>query len=190
MRDTELNELVHRIGYQEGMPVVINPGVLDPMEFIGAVLNLRLPNPFMPDAPSRIATDTSQKIPVRFGETIKAYQNSSDHKVSDLVYIPLTIAGWCRYLMGIDDNGNDFPLSPDPMLQELQGYLGGVNLGDEEVSSEVLSPILSNEKIFGVNLYEVGIGKRIEGMFVELIEGKGAIRATLKRYLSSYDNAK
>ena len=27
----------------------------------------------MPDAPQRIATDTSQKLSIRFGETIKKY---------------------------------------------------------------------------------------------------------------------
>ena len=57
----------------EAMPVVVDPGVLNPYEFIGAVLNKRLPNPFMPDAPQRIACDTSQKLPIRFGETLKKY---------------------------------------------------------------------------------------------------------------------
>ena len=36
-------------------------------------MNERLPNPFMPDDPRRIATDTSQKVGIRFGETIKSY---------------------------------------------------------------------------------------------------------------------
>ena len=39
-----------------------DPGVLNPYEFIGTVINKRLPNPFMPDAPQRIATDTSQDV--------------------------------------------------------------------------------------------------------------------------------
>jgi len=183
MRDPELKKLVYKIGYDEGMPVVVNPGVLDPQEFIKAVLELRLPNPFMPDAPQRIATDTSQKIPIRFGETIKAYYNSNNLKVTDLTYIPLTIAGWCRYLMGIDDNGNPFTPSPDPLLEELQGYLKDVKLGDTELKKDILKPILSNDKIFAVNLYQVGLGEKIEGMFKELIAEKGAVRKTLKKYL-------
>lgn len=183
MRDAELVKLVNRIGYVEGMPVVVNPGVLDPQDFIKAVLELRLPNPFMPDAPQRIATDTSQKLPIRFGETIKAYHKSSSLKVTDLTLIPLTLAGWCRYLMGIDDQGNAFTPSPDPLLTELQGYVKDVRLGDKELAKEVLKPILSNEKIFAVNLYEVGLGEKIEGMFLELIAGTGAIRATLQKYL-------
>lgn len=183
MRDPELKELVYRIGYDEGMPVVVNPGVLNPQEFIKAVLELRLPNPFMPDAPQRIATDTSQKIPIRFGETIKAYYSGNSLKVTDLTLIPLTIAGWCRYLMGIDDQGNPFTPSPDPLLEELQGYVKNVKLGDKDIRKDTLRPILSNEKIFAVNLYEVGLGEKIEGMFTELIAGKGAVRETLKKYL-------
>ncbi len=183
MRDKELKELVHRIGYVEGMPVVVNPGVLDPQDFIKAVLELRLPNPFMPDAPQRIATDTSQKLPIRFGETIKAYHKSETLKVTDLTLIPLTIAGWCRYLMGIDDNGKAFTPSPDPLLAELQGYVKDLQLGETKLPKDVLKPILSNDKIFAVNLYEVGLGERIEGMFLELIAGPGAIRTTLQKYL-------
>lgn len=183
MQDNELKQLVHRIGYIEGMPVVVNPGVLDPQDFIRSVLELRLPNPFMPDAPQRIATDTSQKLPIRFGETIKAYQESDILKATDLTLIPLTIAGWCRYLMGVDDSGRAFTPSPDPLLGELQGYVEKIKLGDTKLVKNALRPILSNDKIFAVNLYEVGLGEKIEGMFLELIAGIGAVRATLQKYL-------
>lgn len=183
MRDTELTKLVNKIGYDEGMPVVVNPGVLNPQDFIKAVLTLRLPNPFMPDAPQRIATDTSQKIPIRFGETMKAYAESSSLNINDLTLIPLTIAGWCRYLMGIDDNGNAFTPSPDPLLSELQEYVKNIKLGDTKLEQDVLKPILSDKKIFAVDLYEVGLAEKIEGMFLELIAGNDAVRKTLKKYL-------
>jgi fructuronate reductase len=183
MRDTELVKLINKIGYDEGMPVVIDPGVLNPQDFIKAVLEHRLPNPFMPDSPQRIATDTSQIIPIRFGETIKAYAADDTLKAADLTFIPLAIAGWLRYLMGIDDNGEKFSPSPDPMLTELQEQIKSVKLGDGKLPQYVLQPILSNKKIFAVDLYEVGLGKKIEGMFLELIAGKGAVRATLKKYL-------
>lgn len=185
MRDPDLVRLVNRIGYDEGMPVVVNPGVIDPIDFIKAVLEIRLPNPFMPDAPQRIATDTSQKIPIRYGETIKSYRDSGTLKVSDLTFIPLTIAGWCRYLMGIDDEGNPFTPSPDPLLDELMEYVKDVRLGDTNADTSILRPILSNDKIFAVNLYDVGLGEKIEGMFRELTAGKGAVRDTLRKYLDS-----
>ena len=34
--------------------------------------------------------------------------------------IPLVIAGWLRYLMGIDDEGKDFEVSPDPLYGTLK----------------------------------------------------------------------
>ena len=53
MADEDLRAFIQKIGYIEAMPVVVDPGVLNPYEFIGAVINRRLPNPFMPDAPQR-----------------------------------------------------------------------------------------------------------------------------------------
>ena len=51
MRDPDLVKLIRRIGYTEGLPVVTDPGVIDPRQFIDTVVNVRLPNPFMPDTP-------------------------------------------------------------------------------------------------------------------------------------------
>ena len=118
MKDEDICGLITKIGYVEAMPVVVDPGVLKPKDFIGAVLERRLPNPFMPDAPQRIATDTSQKLPIRFGETIKGYVKNGLN-LDDLVLIPLVLAGYARYLKGIDDEGNEFEPSPDPLLDEL-----------------------------------------------------------------------
>ena len=61
----------------------------------------------MPDAPQRIATDTSQKLPIRFGETIKKYV-ARGLDMDNLVLIPLTLAGYARYLKGLDDEGHPF----------------------------------------------------------------------------------
>lgn len=49
------------------------PGAVDPAGFLDALLYERLPNPLLPDSPQRIAADTSQKMAVRFGETIRAH---------------------------------------------------------------------------------------------------------------------
>ncbi|MDK2805898.1 MAG: fructuronate reductase [Thermoanaerobacterium sp.] len=183
MKDGCLKKLVEKVGYVEGMPVVINPKVLDPEEFIKEVIEVRLPNPYMPDTPQRIATDTSQKMGIRFGETIKSYMQRSDLDVKSLKYIPLVIAGWCRYLMGIDDNGNEMALSPDPLLNDLKSHVSNIKLGDVESVKDNLRPILSNKQIFGLDLYEAGLGEMIESYFKELISGAGAVRNTLKKYL-------
>ena len=183
MEDAELRALIEKMCYDEGMPVVVNPGVIDPKEFADAVLKLRLPNPFMPDTPQRIVTDTSQKLPIRFGETIKSYLASDSLEVEVLTLIPLVLAGWCRYLMGVNDDGDVFEQSPDPRLDEVRQYVSGVTLGGVTDVHKVLEPILSDETIFAVNLYEAGLGGKIEGMFAELTAGTGAVRKTLKKYV-------
>ena len=72
MQDEDLNKMVNILGYKEGLPVVTDPGIIRPQDFIDEVIGKRIPNPFMPDTPQRIATDTSQKLSIRFGETIKS----------------------------------------------------------------------------------------------------------------------
>ncbi len=181
MKDVQLKKLIELIGYQEGLPVVVDPEVLNPKKFIDEVIQERFSNPNVPDTPQRIATDTSQKVSIRFGETIKAY----GAKAAKLEYIPLAIAGWCRYLLGIDDEGNKFELSSDPMMEYLQSNLAGVKLGSTDTADGKLTEILSNKNIFGIDLYEAGLGEKIEGYFKELIAGKHAVRDVLKKYVGN-----
>lgn len=183
MEDVQLRRLIEKIGYQEGLKVVEDPKILNPQEFIDNVINSRFSNPFIPDAPQRIATDTSQKIPIRYGKTIQAYMERDDLDVKELRFIPLVFAGFLRYLMGIDDEGNEMELSPDPLKDTLRESLKGIKLGDWDVPREALKHILSNETIFGANLCEIGLYERVEGYFKELIADKGAVRRTLIKYL-------
>ena len=181
MKDPQLSKLVTRMGYEEAMPVVVDPGILKPSEFIGAVLTKRLPNPFMPDAPQRIATDTSQKLPIRFGETLKAYRERG-LDISKLTLIPLVLAGYARYLRGLDDNGNAFEQSPDPLLAELSEIVSGLSLaGDNDWSC--LAKLFGRSDVFGVDLYEVGVGELAESLAKELFAGEGAVRRTLEKYV-------
>ncbi len=184
MKDPQLKALVEKIGYDEGIPVVVDPKILSPMDFIHEVIDQRLPNPFIPDMPQRIATDTSQKVPIRFGETIKSYAARPDLDVTGLTYIPLAIAGWLRYLLAVDDQGRPMACSSDPMLDTLQQQLSAVSLGEpESASDEVLAPILSNPALFAGDLCRAGLAGRIGGMLREMLAGPGAVRATLEHYL-------
>ncbi len=183
MENPVLRRMAERIGYQEGMPVVVNPGILSPEEFLDAVINRRISNPFMPDTPQRIACDTSQKLPIRFGETVKCYLADEDKSVDDLKLIPLVFAGWLRYLMAVDDNGKEFTPSPDPLLDTLRPYFTDLKLGQTDGAEEKLRPILENQAIFGVNLYEAGLAERVLGYFKELAAKPGAVAATLEKYV-------
>ncbi|WP_094604146.1 Polyol:NADP oxidoreductase [Sporomusa silvacetica DSM 10669] len=184
MKDVELKQLVEKVGYQEGMPVVVNPEIIQPEAFIKEVIEVRFPNPNIPDTPQRIATDTSQKVGIRFGETIKAYNERAGLDAKQLIFIPLVIAGWCRYLLGVDDQGQEMSLSSDPLLPMLSTYLTGIKVGDPQSVQGHLRPILSSKEIFGSDLYSLGLGEKVEAYFAEMIAGPGAVRTTLKKYVN------
>jgi fructuronate reductase len=188
--DPTLKELIYRQSYDEALPVVVHPGGIEPEEFLRETLEERLPNPNIPDTPARIITDTSRKVGIRYGDTIIRHGDNA----KNLKYIPLAIAGWCRYLMGINDDGNEMNYSPsaappwnrwspDPLLEQLVGHVSGIQLGKPETVGDKLRPILSDRELFGVDLYEVGLGGKIEGYFREMIAGAGAVRRTLAKYV-------
>ena len=183
MKNPLLKNMVEVIGYKEGLPVVVNPGILDPKKFIDEVVNVRIPNPFLPDSPQRIATDTSQKLSIRFGETIKAYEASPDLHTEDLKLIPLVYAGWLRYLMGIDDEGREFTPSSYPLLEEARQYVADYELSFSPKDLSKLDALLANEKIFGVNLHAIGMDTLVKQYFAELSSGVGAVAAALKKYV-------
>ena len=169
MADDDLSEFVDRLGYVESLPVVEDPGVLSPKKFLDEVVKLRLPNPFLPDTPQRIATDTSQKLSVRFGHTIGATQDKSK-----LHCVPFVLAAWFRYLTGVDDEGNAFTPSPDPRMEEVRARMAN-GLSDE---------LLSDVTLFGHDLVANGMAPVVRAKFSEMMQGKGAVRRALKKVLS------
>ena len=173
MKDADIVKLVKRLGYVEGLPVVVDPKILSPKAFIDEVVNERLPNPFMPDDPRRIATDTSQKVGIRFGETIKSYIREG-RDLGSLVSIPLAIAGWLRYLNGTFDDGTPLEVSPDPLKDELMA----------KVKEGKIREILSNPTIFGLDLTTTPLAAKIEGYYASLLEGPGSARRLLQEELA------
>lgn len=185
MKDAALVKLIEGIGYGEGLKVVANPKIIDPEAFIKEVIEERFPNPYIPDAPQRIATDTGLKIPIRFGETLKSCAERDDLDIRSLRFIPLAIAGWFRYLLAVDDFGRRFEPSPDPVAAPLAKALSDVVWDDKESYKGQLAPILRNKDMFGADLVECGLSDKIEGFFVEMLAGVGAVRATLERHTSA-----
>ena len=127
----------------------------------------------MPDTPQRIATDTSQKIPIRFGETVKSYIREG-RDLGTLVAIPLAIAGWLRYLAGTFDDGKPMEVSADPLKDELTA----------KVKAGAFREILSNETIFGLDLSKTPLADKIEGYCKKLFSGPGSARALLASELA------
>ncbi|MBQ9407773.1 MAG: mannitol dehydrogenase family protein, partial [Clostridia bacterium] len=178
MGDEDLCAMVNRIGYVEGLPVVTDPGIMEPKEFLRQVLEIRLPNCFLPDTPQRIATDTSQKLSIRFGETIKAYiEKGMD--LSVLKGIKLVEAGWLRYLMGVGDDGKEIEISADPRLEEMKQRLAGVSFMHNENADKVLTPILADASIFGLDLVAASLAEDIIASFKQMNSGAGEVRRAI-----------
>ena len=168
--------------YDEGLPVVADPGILSPQAFVDELFNDRFPNEYLGDTNLRLAVDVSQMVGIRFGETVKAYVKKFGD-ASRLTAIPLGIAGWLRYMLAVDDEGNKFELAPDPMNEEITEQLGDIVIGKPETFKDQLKPILSNERLFFTDLYKDGVGEKIEDMFREMIAGPGAVKATIHKYV-------
>ena len=162
--------------------MVESPEIIDPKAFADELFNLRFVNEYLLDTNLRLCTDESQGLGIRFGETIKAY-TAKYGSAEQLIAIPLGIAGWLRYVLAVDDAGNTYTLAPDPLAGEIADALKDVEIGNPETLKDQLKPILSNEKIFFTNLYENGVGEKIEGLFREMIAGQGAVRATIDKYM-------
>lgn len=183
MKDPDMLELARQVGYVEGMEVVPDPGILSPKAFLDELIQERFPNAYLGDTTQRLCVDVSQGIGIRFGETVKAYvAKYGDAK--KLNAIPIAIAGWLRYLLGVDDAGNRYELAPDPMVPEMQERMADIVVGDSSSFKDQLKGILSNENIFAIDLYKAGIGEKIEDIFREEIAGPGAVRKTVKKYLA------
>ena len=178
----DMMKMARMVAYDEGLPVVPDPGILSPRKFVDELFEDRFPNEYLGDTNLRLAVDVSQGVGIRFGETVKSYVEKFGD-ASRLTAIPLGIAGWLRYLLGIDDAGNHYELAPDPMSGELREQMEGIEVGRPETLKDQLRPILSNERLFFTDLYWAGIGEKIEEMFREMIGGAGAVKATVHKYV-------
>lgn len=168
MTNKGLSNLVKGIA-KEGMRVVVDPKIISPVDFVNDVINVRLPNKAIPDTPARIATDTSLKIPVRYGETIKAIAKKGE--LESLIYIPIAIAGWLRYLLGLDDELKPFNCSSDPELLHLQDILK--NVKETLTYNNELDLILNNAQLFGMSLIDTPLYSKIVTHFKAMLQKNG-----------------
>lgn len=178
--DEDIKRVIECLGYEEMIPLVVDPVIINPQDFLNECINVRFCNTFLPDTTARITMDASMKISARFEGIIDEYTEKYPQRIKDLRIIPLLIAGWIRYLMAIDDNGNSFDLSPDPLLKELLPYVKDIRIGQSFNCANYIEPILNNKKIFKFNMYETNLGKAVEEWFIKLTASHGAVRKTIQ----------
>jgi len=177
MKDPDLKELPRGLG-REGLEVVCDPGIIRPEDFLREVLEERLPNPYLPDTPQRIACDTSQKVPIRFGQTLRSYTELQ--REEELELVPFVLAAWLRYLSGYDDDLKPMELSPDPELEKLRKRLEGNVPGSGTTDLKPVEELLKESVYFGMDLTEhEGLAGKVKQYYLSMMQGKGAVRKTL-----------
>ncbi|MBS5521984.1 MAG: mannitol dehydrogenase family protein [Clostridiales bacterium] len=187
MEDVALYQLAYRLGFDEGLPVVSDPEILSPRRFLECVLKERLRNPFIPDTPARIATDTSHKIPIRFGQTVTAWQQAKNRDQPGLKMIPLVLAGWCRYLMGTDDSGNRIELSKDsrlqtlcPVMEAMAGQAKGLPYEErQQIIADFMAPLFDDQFLWGCDLRRGGLDQVVVQNLNSMMSGPGSVYKTL-----------
>jgi len=114
------------------------------LEGYAQLLIKRFSNPALKHQTWQIATDGSQKIPQRMGASLRYHlENGSDYK-----WLAMGIAGWMRYVGGIDEQGNTIEIR-DP----LAATFSEISRKHQDSASKVKA-LLSLEVIFDQALLE------------------------------------
>lgn len=114
------------------------------LEAYAKLLIERFTNPSLKHQTWQIAMDGSQKIPQRMGGSLRFHlENGSDYK-----WLAMGIAGWMRYISGVDEKGNDIDVR-DPMSEQFKAIFA-----EHGVETPAVKALLSIEAIFGTDLIQ------------------------------------
>ena len=112
----------------------------------------RYTNPALRHRTWQIAMDGSQKLPQRMLDSVRWHLADN----SSFALLALGVAGWMRYVGGVDEQGNAIEVC-DPLLPVIQAPVQQSEEGESRVKA-----LLAIEAIFGKDLPQ-------EGQFVELV---------------------
>ncbi|MEE9653579.1 mannitol dehydrogenase family protein [Kluyvera ascorbata] len=112
----------------------------------------RYTNPALRHRTWQIAMDGSQKLPQRMLDSVRWHLADN----SSFALLALGVAGWMRYVGGVDEQGNAIEVC-DPLLPVIQAAVQQSEEGESRVKA-----LLAIEAIFGKDLPQ-------EGRFVDLV---------------------
>jgi fructuronate reductase len=146
--DPVFRQFIVDLWQHEIIPVVNAPDGVDPSQYAEAVLR-RFDNPAILHRTAQVASDGSQKLPVRLLGTIRE-RLQHGQPVSRLAH---AVAAWIRYLEGVDDRGEAIEVN-DPLKEELRTALVSARgVAEAKVAAilrfeQVFGPVLSNDNLF------------------------------------------
>ena len=172
MEDENYRHAAHALMLNEQAPTLKVKGV--DLGRYADLLIARYSNPALRHRTWQIAMDGSQKLPQRMLDSVRW------HLVNQRSFplLALGIAGWMRYVGGIDESGNTIEVC-DPLLTVIHAAVNGSAEGEIRVQA-----LLSIEAIFGKELpLEKTFVDAVMKAYLTLVE-KGA-QATVAQYAAA-----
>jgi len=173
MEDEHYRRAAHTLMLAEQAPTLKVKGV--DLAHYADLLIARYSNTALRHRTWQIAMDGSQKLPQRMLDSVR-WHRVHNHSFSLLA---LGIAGWMRYVGGVDEQGQPIEVS-DPLLSVIQQAVNGSAEGEDRVKA-----LLGIEAIFGSEL-------PLDATFVEnvlrayqTLLANGA-KATVAQYIAAY----
>lgn len=140
MADEHYRRATLRLMLQEQAPTLHVPGV--DLPDYAAQLVARFSNPALKHRTWQIAMDGTQKLPQRMIESIRWHLNAG----SDYRCLTLGVAGWIRYVSGLDDQGQSIDVR-DPLAEKLRAIVEETQDGAQRVQG-----FLTLTGVFGEDL--------------------------------------
>ncbi|HCB2601803.1 MULTISPECIES: mannitol dehydrogenase family protein [Citrobacter] len=150
MQDSAFREAAYRLMINEQAPTLRITNV-DLSRYAASLIE-RFANPALKHRTWQIAMDGSQKLPQRMLEGIREHLARG----SDWPLLALGVAGWMRYVSGVDDTGATIDIR-DPLSEKIR------LLVESSSDAERVSALLSLQEVFGTDLVK-------NPLFVQAIE--------------------
>ncbi|MBE2897934.1 fructuronate reductase [Pasteurellaceae bacterium 20609_3] len=172
MQDDNYRAAALKLMLKEQAPTLSMPEGTD-LDSYAHLLIARFTNPSLKHQTYQIATDGSQKLPPRMLESISYHLS----KGSDFSLLALGVAGWCRYVAGVNEQGEAFEVH-DPMAAQFAEIYQKCGLGEGMVDE-----LLNLSAIFpGALQREPHFVNAVKAAYAMLLE-RGA-KATVAHYLT------
>lgn len=177
MQDDDIGEIIDRI-IEVVFKTIEHPKKMDPRDFARDTIE-RLNNANIPDDPMRIALNGSTKIQPRFMDTFYAGEQKGIDP-TELNLLLVSVAGFLRYTLGVDDAGNTYELEGDPIRDRLVSCGKAAKIGDPSSAKE-FRPLIASTDVMGKDLYAQGdVGARVEEMVAKMLAREGAVRSVVQ----------
>jgi fructuronate reductase len=139
MQDENYRRTAHALMLQEQAPTLKVQGV-DLAKYADSLI-ARYTNPALRHRTWQIAMDGSQKLPQRWLDSIRWHLANG----SEFNLLALGVAGWMRYVGGVDEQGAPIEVS-DPLLPSIQQAVSTSKEGENRVKALLeLSTIFGND---------------------------------------------